>query len=171
MYITCISPRSTNACLFPLSAFSSPQDPFPCPPSAFIQTLPTPGSPPSPPLSLSSRQQNPGATHKPGSSSSAGCEFHKGGCVSSSPGPPPLHPQGPRPRVLPSCWPPPTCSSAGTSRPSEGTCKAAHRSSGERGPPSDVSWAQKAHAGRVWERHRAQASHIPRDQGSKGTLG
>lgn len=45
-----------------------------------------------------------------------------------------MPPQGPRPGVLPSCWPPPTRSSAGTSRPSGGTCKAAHRSSGERGP-------------------------------------
>ena len=45
------------------------------------------------PPSLSSRRQNPGATHKLGSSSSAGCEFHRQGCVSSSPGPPP--PPGP----------------------------------------------------------------------------
>lgn len=45
------------------------------------------------PPSLSSRRQNPGATHKPGSSSSAGCEFHRQGCISSSPGPPP--PPGP----------------------------------------------------------------------------
>lgn len=133
MYITCISPRSTNACLLPLSAFSSRQDPFPCPPSAFTQTSPTPGSPPSPPLSLRSRQQNPRATHKQGSSSSAGCEFHRG-AVSPRPQGPRRCPQDPRPRVLPSCWPPPTRSSAGTSRPSGGTCKAAHRSSGERGP-------------------------------------
>lgn len=46
----------------------------------------------------------------------------------------PATPRAPAPGLLPSCWPPPMRSSAGTSRPSGGTCTAGRHSSGERGP-------------------------------------